>query len=309
MSRRVTVVTWHYVRDDAPAGLPARTTGEFTRQLEYIAANCTPVTVADIAAATADRGVRLPENACLLTFDDGYRDHVDTVFPMLAQRGWQGVFFPVASAARDRRMLDANRIQFAIATAGIDRIAQQTRAAIEAAPEDFDLPDSDTLYRDLAVAGLHNAPQAMFVKRALQTVLPARLRSRICADLFARHVSTDPVAFAESLYATTDELRTMRAAGMVIGGHGDHHERMNTLDAPAQSREFDASRAFLEELGVNTRNGWTFCYPYGAHDEAVQQAGARAGCTMAFALGQRIADLDTDPAHALPRIDTNDLPH
>jgi peptidoglycan/xylan/chitin deacetylase (PgdA/CDA1 family) len=306
--RKVTIITWHYVRDGAPAGLHARSVGEFAAQLDHIAATYTPLTLDTVAAAARDPQVALPPNACLLTFDDGYRDHFETVFPMLVARGWQGVFFPVVRAAKNGAVLDVNKIQFAIASAGLAQIAAETRDAIDAGREAFGLADSATLYRELATAGLHNPPEAMFVKRALQTALPAPLRARICAEIFARHVSADEADFAAKLYANTDELREMYAGGMALGGHGDRHNRMNALDTGQRSDEYQRSRAFLDSLGIPTAQGWSFCYPYGAHDASVVEGAAAAGCTAAFTLEPRIADLARDNILALPRIDTNSLP-
>lgn len=304
----VTIVTWHYVRDDAMPELHARTLAEFDAQLDHIGELYAPVTLDNIESSLEDGGSTLPENACLLTFDDGYRDHYEAVFPRLAERGWQGVFFPVSQAAREGRVLDVNRIQFAIAAAGVEAVSRDTRAEIDAARHEFDIPDSHTLYERLAVAGLHNPPEAMFVKRALQTVLPEALRAQICERLFRRHVTADEGDFAAALYAGIEELREMAEGGMAIGGHGWRHQRMNELDAGERRTEFDRSRQFLETLGIDTRDGWTFCYPYGAHDDDTIRAAHAAGCTFAFTLEPRVADLAADDACALPRIDTNDLP-
>ena len=306
--RSVTIITWHYVRDGAPADLHARSVKEFEHQLEHIAMHFTPVTLDAVVAATQDDNARLPADACLLTFDDGYRDHYEIVFPRLVDRDWQGVFFPVARAARDHEVLDVNKIQFSIAASGLETISNETRTAIDDARADHDLPDSQTLYRELAVAGLHNPPEAMFVKRALQTRLPEALRARICSELFSRHVSSDEQDFAKQLYANVDELRDMHAGGMALGGHGERHNRMNELDPDSRDREFQGSREFLDSLGLPTGDGWSFCYPYGAFDDAAISAAQQAGCTTAFTLEPRIADLTRDTPLALPRIDTNDLP-
>lgn len=306
--RSVTIITWHYVRDGAPADLHARSVKEFEHQLEHIAVHFTPVTLDAVVAATQDGSARLPADACLLTFDDGYRDHFEIVFPRLADRNWQGVFFPVARAARDHDVLDVNKIQFSIAAAGLETISNETRAAIDDACADHDLPDSQTLYTELAVAGLHNPPEAMFVKRALQTRLPEALRARICSELFSRHVSSDEQDFAKQLYANVDELRDMHAGGMALGGHGERHNRMNELNPDARDREFQGSREFLDSLGLPTGDGWSFCYPYGAFNDAAISAAQQAGCTTAFTLEPRVADLSRDMPLALPRIDTNDLP-
>ncbi|MBO6782676.1 MAG: polysaccharide deacetylase family protein [Alphaproteobacteria bacterium] len=307
-NRPVTIVTWHYVRDGAPGELHARTVAEFDSQLDHIAGNFTPVTLDQIRDHLRHGKTSLPENACLLTFDDGYRDHHDTVFPRLAARGWQGVFFAPTRSAGDRQVLDVNRIQFAIAAVGIDQVVRETRAEIDNARDEFDLPDSGTLYDTLAVAGLHNPPEAMFVKRALQTALPEALRTRICQALFERHVSADEADFAAMLYAGSDELREMHDGGMAIGGHGWRHQRMSELAPGDRRTELERSRAFLESLGIDTTDGWSFCYPYGAHDTDTVRAARDAGCDLAFTLEPRIADLAVDDPCALPRLDTNDLP-
>ena len=62
--RRVTIITWHYVRDGAPADLHARSVTEFDHQLEHIAANFTPVTLDAVIAATQD-GNTAPSGQCL----------------------------------------------------------------------------------------------------------------------------------------------------------------------------------------------------------------------------------------------------
>src|SRR4051812_43010280 len=110
----VTIVMYHYVRDLQRSRYPlikARTEVDFVRQLDYIAANFTVVRAESVIAA-AMGGPALPENAAWLTFDDGYRDHYDVVFPLLHARGWQGSFFAPASAVAERRLLDVNKVHF-----------------------------------------------------------------------------------------------------------------------------------------------------------------------------------------------------
>jgi hypothetical protein len=74
----LTIVMYHYVRDGAR--VHARTTAEFERQLDFVEERYT------VVGCEAVRERRLPENACLLTFDDGLREHLDTVAPALEAR-------------------------------------------------------------------------------------------------------------------------------------------------------------------------------------------------------------------------------
>src|SRR5262249_9060664 len=82
----LTIVMYHYVRDGA--AVPARTIGEFERQLDRFAREYTVVGCADVL------GGRLPDNACLLTFDDGLVEHAEHVAPALERRGFSGCFCP-----------------------------------------------------------------------------------------------------------------------------------------------------------------------------------------------------------------------
>jgi len=52
-----------------------------------------PVCAADVLAAVQGR-CTLPDNALLVTIDDGYRDRQDTALPMMSQMGIKPVVFP-----------------------------------------------------------------------------------------------------------------------------------------------------------------------------------------------------------------------
>src|SRR5215470_5071903 len=99
MSRPVTIVMYHYVRDLKHSRFPAikgLAVERFRRQLDYIEENYTPISVETLCLATESSREKLPPNPILLTFDDGYSDHFLNVFPLLDSRGIQGCFFPSA---------------------------------------------------------------------------------------------------------------------------------------------------------------------------------------------------------------------
>ena len=96
MSREVTIVMYHYVRDLEHSRFPAikgLSVERFCRQLDHIQARYTPIAADDLIEAVSPAKKELPTNPILLTFDDGYSDHFTNVFPMLDARGIQGCFF------------------------------------------------------------------------------------------------------------------------------------------------------------------------------------------------------------------------
>lgn len=306
----LTIVAYHYVRDLAQTRFPklaALDRAKFERQLDHIAGTYHVVGPRDLQSAV-DGGPPLPEQACLLTFDDGYRDHVETVMPALVRRGWSGLFFPSADAVVNRALLDVNAIQFVVA-ANDDRsrLADELSGLIEEFREET-TPSTQALRDAWFAPGRWDDAPTRFVKAVLQQGLPAEQRQTLIAELFRRHVSDDPHAFADGLYLDRDDLHRMLDAGMALGSHGACHRRMTTLDDDALHADLAASLALLADCGVETEAGWTLCYPHGAHDERVRTIAGAMGCRMAVTVESRLADLRTDDPLALPRFDTNDLP-
>jgi peptidoglycan/xylan/chitin deacetylase (PgdA/CDA1 family) len=71
----------------------------FREQLQYLAdAGYHPITLTDLYYHFT-QGLPLPEKPVVLTFDDGYRDAYDVVFPMLLDYGFPGTFFVLATPA------------------------------------------------------------------------------------------------------------------------------------------------------------------------------------------------------------------
>jgi len=119
MSRRVTIVMYHFVRNLRHARYPeikGLDTANFAGQIAYIRRHYQVVSMEDVIAAARDSDAELPERALLLTFDDGYIDHYTNVFPLLDRYGLTGAFFPPARAILERTVLDVNKIHFLLAT-------------------------------------------------------------------------------------------------------------------------------------------------------------------------------------------------
>lgn len=310
MENRATIVMYHYVRELERTRHPRLTAlrvSEFEAQLSYLQRHYELVRVEDCIAAIHD-GADLPSNAALLTFDDGYADHYTTVFPLLAERGIQGAFFPPVAAVADRTMLNVNKIQFVLAAApSLDAVLGDVFALLDELRPAYGLDANDVLFRTLARAGRFDTAETMFVKRLLQRGLPRAARDMIADRLFARYVSADVAGFTDELYLTTAQLRTMIGAGMFVGAHGVDHEWLGELQVEEQIDQVEGSLAFLRDLGV-ALDGWAMCYPNGSYDDSLLGVLSERGCALALTTRPGIAALTSANALTLERLDTNDLP-
>ncbi|GHC35496.1 polysaccharide deacetylase family protein [Aidingimonas halophila] len=310
MSQPLTIVMYHYVRPLRTSRYPALKALELTDfegQLDYLQRHYRVVRMEDVIASVKGEA-SLPENAALLTFDDGYRDHYEHVFPSLVERGLQGSFFPPACAVRERRVLDVNKIHFVLASIDETSLLIDTVFRfLDTHREQYGLDDNDAYYQRYCHESRYDDPDVAFIKRLLQKGLPETLRAELVDELFHRFVTEDERAFADELYMSVNELRELHESGMYLGSHGDRHEWLNTLSGEAQQREIDASLSFLAELGVQTTD-WVMCYPYGGYNPLLLELLRLRGCTLGLTVNVDIADLSEDDPLLLPRLDTNDLP-
>jgi peptidoglycan/xylan/chitin deacetylase (PgdA/CDA1 family) len=302
---------YHYVRDLGRSRFPAikgLSLERFSRQLDYIQARYTPITVETLTDALQSPEEALPPNAILLTFDDGYSDHFANVFPVLDERGIQGCFFPPAEAILEHKVLDVNKIHFVLASGRnpeilLDRVLK----IVEGTDPDYPLQSKDFYLQKLGGDHRFDSREVITLKRLLQRELPEPIRRPVVQGLFAEYVTADETAFACELYLTLDQISCMRRHGMHFGSHGYSHAWLNHLSPEAQTLEIDRSLEFLKNFGV-TADNWTICYPYGGFNDSLLKLLRSRGCGLGFSVEARVADLDQDERLTLPRIDTNDLP-
>ena len=113
----LTIVMYHYVRNIKNSqykNIKGLETDGFKRQLDYLSDNFN-IIKAEMLIDFVKNDIQLPKNSCLLTFDDGYKDHLTFVLPELLKRKLQGSFFPPVKPVLEREILDVNRIHFILA--------------------------------------------------------------------------------------------------------------------------------------------------------------------------------------------------
>lgn len=272
---------YHYVRDDA--SVPARTTAELEAQLDYVARTYEPIGLGELRGASGD--------ACLLTFDDGLREHFETVAPVLERRGLWGVFCVPAQPVLERTVLDVQKTQLLLAA--VRDHAALGRRVLELA-EVGELPAQPPHRFD--------PPETVLVKRALQDGLPEERRRLVLDRLFSEHVTANERVLADELYVTADECRELVRRGHAVIGHGYEHRRLGLLAESEQRDELVRTRAFLDEVGGT----WALCYPYGSRDETTLRLMRETECRVGLTTDLGRATAGSDRLQ-LPRIDTNDL--
>lgn len=310
MNNRLYISMYHYTRDlknGRYPGIKGLDLPLFRQQLDYFENNFNVVTMEQVIEAV-NFGGSLPENALLLTFDDGYIDNFTVVMPLLQQHHMQGSFFIPGKTITENVVLDVNKIHFILASAdNIGALVDDLKAKMNHyRGAEFDYPSNEELWDKYAKDERFDGKEVVFIKRILQTALPERLRNIITSELFEKYLGLPEDKFARELYMNHDQIRFMKDAGMHIGFHGYDHYWLANLPEDEMRRDVDRA---LEVIGdYIDKDNWVINYPYGNYSDSVCSYAASKGAKVGLTTEVRIAKIGVDGALALPRLDCNDFP-
>lgn len=303
------IVMYHYTRDLIHSRYPQIRGLDlplFREQIDYLKHNFNIVTMEQVMETVRGKS-KLPKQALLLTFDDGYIDNYTVAFPILEEFGVQGSFFIPGKTFATHQLLDVNKIHYILASANIMELVEDVKEKMDYyRGQEFNYAATDELFHEYAVADRFDIQETVFVKKMLQTVLPEKLRNRICSDLFEKYVGVTEEQLAYELYMTEEQIATMKRHGMFIGIHGYDHYWLGNLSI--EQMQEDISKALDALNGFIDRKSWVMNFPYGSYNQDVLNYIKSEGACIGLTTEVRVADIDRDEALTLPRLDCNDFP-
>ncbi len=272
--------------DPVAFGLPdcyrMRGTALTATELERVLDEAGPILPLTDVEQALEHGKEPPKGS-VLTFDDGYREHLDVVAPLLAKRGVTATFYVATGIHGD-----------GTATAIVDAWYWLLDHA-ERGIASVSMPGGDTFHGRIDTA----AGKASWVggppKARLLGATPAEQRWML--DGLADSVGTAlPEDLAARLYLTPDDWRSLARMGMRVGAHSVHHPRLTQVSDDDLHRQVEESVRVIAEI-------WSpvaFAYPDGAFDERVVARLRRARVSSAVTCEAGAVGQNADPMR-LPR--------
>ncbi len=251
----IRILFYHRVAAEAgPPDLRGRrpiTAREFERHLQHLTRHYRVISLEE-AAKALQSGAPLPENAVVITFDDGYRDNYTVALPLLEKYGVPATVFVVTSA------IDGKPFWFD----EIQRWFGQTHAAtllFRETGEEFSLTGRDARRKAL--------------ERVISTLkaLPGARLPAVLADLRSDLRVGEETAPVERETLTWDEVRAMASSNRIaIGAHTVTHPILPNLAPEEIAREIrDSVETISRELNQPVR---FFAYPNGDCNMGARQA-------------------------------------
>lgn len=235
-----------YHRIDEPEHRPylapnvlSATPGEFNKQIRFIGRNYNVIPVEQVIAAI-ERGQRLPPRAVLLTFDDGYRDFMETAWPTLKSMALPAVLFVSTSFLDNTAQPYWWDALYQIVTGAKGReIAVDGLGALQLTGEPSKQEAYHRLRRHLTGLGIAERASCLAALQKSTGIAPRRGDSVL----------------------NWDDVQAMSAEGLAVAPHTHTHAIMTRLTVADMASESKISRAQLRQhLGKDYP---VFCYPNG----------------------------------------------
>ena len=150
---RLLIIMYYYVRpmiNSRYPGIKGLEYDLFKRQIEFLKDNFHIITMEEVIAAY-NESYDLPDDSVLLTFDDGYVDHFNYVYPILKRYKIQGSFFIPGKTFTEHTVLDVNKIHFSLAKAPIEYLNKELCVLLDFyRGKEYDYPSNKELFETYA---------------------------------------------------------------------------------------------------------------------------------------------------------------
>jgi len=224
------ILMYHYVQNNS--SMKCLKVDAFRKQVRYLKKKYKIMTLSELLRYEGK------ERTCVLTFDDGLKDSITNILPILEEEGIKGVFFIPAILMQKRIVLNVQKRHLLLSKIStkkfVDEINQEL--PLELKIKRTPIKDNDYL-DDLLTANL---------KWTLDH-LDYEIVNPIITSIFKRYFKNE-AKIAEKLYLSKADIKLMSSKGMEIGTHGFLHKPLGGLYYKDQEAEISKSVGILKKI-------------------------------------------------------------
>ncbi|MBT7237742.1 polysaccharide deacetylase family protein [Candidatus Woesearchaeota archaeon] len=307
--KKCTIVMYHFVRNMYETDYPeikGLLVDKFKKQINYLMNNYTIISLGEYVNFLNDKG-EIPNDSCILTFDDGLKDHYEHVFPILKEKKISGCFFIATKPLVDYSVLPVQKVQFLLAKLGTEKLAREFNLILE--NKHMDLFEKHLIddVKHIDREDWYDNWDTTFTSNLKYCIasLPWKIKDSIVDEIFSKSFENEE-EFSRELYLNWDEIKEMVDGGMSFGTHSHSHPDLSKVSEEEQINELKVSKEIMEKkLGKEIN----LCsYPYGIPSDASIKAlkDLKYNCALIYT-GGKLNEGKVD-LYKISRFDTNELP-
>lgn len=289
-------VAYHFVGEPIFPGLKTLLMADFKSQLRHLEKNYHMISWNDLRDFILHRRP-LPPDSCLLTFDDGTKDHLDIALPELVFRKIPAIFF-VMGRKPEEGVAMVHKVQMLTAKLGEAEFQSAFMEICDDATRKLFFKKEKECLKEFPTSKFDSLKFRTF-KRVIGCFMFAEAKPFL-ETLFAQEISNKK-EWGEKLYLSDSDLAKLQKTGMGIGGHGANHRWMSSLNAEEQKKEVEMSADRIKKFNSGP---FAFSYPYGDFNNSTPEILQKNNFISAFTTQEKT---DHDDFFTIGRFDTNSI--
>jgi peptidoglycan/xylan/chitin deacetylase (PgdA/CDA1 family) len=193
----------------------------------------------------------------LLTFDDGFKDHIFAA-EILKKYNSIGIFFIPTSPLKNNILLDVHKTHLILGKVkSSEALSELKKYLSKKKITNFYNKNEKSKYKSAYKKHFDDDTKKKF-KLIVNYYGNLKLKHKILDYLLKKfEINIKPREF----YLNKKEIKYLQSLGMIIGSHSESHTLLSRLSYNEQLKELNNSKIFLEKI-IN-KNVNTFCHPYG----------------------------------------------
>lgn len=252
----------------------------FEKQIDYLTEHYAPLDMATLEKGEFDER----QEYFMVSFDDGYKEHLYSAASYLEEKGIEGQFFLPARETAD--LLQVNKIH---------QILNYYRPSAILTAIQSEEPQFEEKYASYSQVASLDKPEIIFIKRYFQK---ESLAKALIETLFEQI----PAANYQDYYLTQAEEMQL-ATKHLIGNHTCKHTHLPD-NSPA---EIEADIVQYEKQLGHLMKRKTVAYPFGSQNEEVRACYQKAGYRFGWGTRSAYSIVPEGGALNLNRYDCNEL--
>lgn len=264
----------------------------FEKKIKYLKNNYTIISLKDYENKNYD--VNDFKKLCILTFDDGLKDHYVNVLPILKKYNITGVFFISAFPILENKVCDVHKIQFLFNNENYKHIILKEIVSKLTLSQEEKLE----LWNKNSISKYKNNTWSS-TEIFITNILRQTDNKQILSELFDKYVlnplNQSEQEFSENFYLNANEIIELFNNNMEIGIHGYYHNTNDDVNSITKTIDF------LNSINVITSNYYS--YPNGIIDTNIMNT---LNIKYAFTTQNRNCIIPDNPL-LMPRINCSNI--
>jgi len=265
------IVTYHYILPENiyKRGIYPVSCERFAEHLDILSKTHLFIHENDLVEAITNKK-KLPEKACLISFDDGLRAQFDNAVPILQEKNIPAVFFISTQAYKEGKAAVVHKIHYLLAHVAIEDLLHE----LEESYKKFTCEQivwKEVENQKIKKWYIYDDKSTATFKFLLNHLLPPQLANQITEDIFNKLYKEDEHKFSGKLYLGDKQINELRDSELFsIGLHSHTHMDISKHTLEDVVSDFKKNFEILKN-DFRIKNIFGLSYPYGITDDGGEE--------------------------------------